>query len=228
MKKLYFICSILLFLFTNNVFTQSIDTNTFKSDSINQVFDIEKSLKKQEQNIIQKYNINIDKGIRSKLLEDRDMKSEPSPTSESLNITISKGEIINAYKYFSDERTWLVKYKNVWGFVPGDILITVRDEQKPQIKKYTPCDEPPKLMSKIRPNYPQEAKDEGIEGEVIVKILVNKKGIVTETKIIKGIPILNNAAIEAIKKAKFKPGKYKGKSVDVWVRIPIGFELQKY
>jgi protein TonB len=84
------------------------------------------------------------------------------------------------------------------------------------------------MVSAIQLNYPPEAKQQGISGKVIVKALISKTGSVLEVETVKSISGLDEAAIEAVKKAKFKPGKFEGKPVEVWIRIPINFELSKF
>jgi len=74
--------------------------------------------------------------------------------------------------------------------------------------------------------YPKEAKDNGIQGKVYVLAYINEYGIVDSTKIIKGIGSgCDEAAMNAIKQTKFKPGKQKGKPMKVQVAIPIMFKL---
>jgi len=100
-------------------------------------------------------------------------------------------------------------------------------EKEPRVK-FIPYDDPPRPKSAIRPKYPKEAKEAGIEGTVIVQVYVDKKGRVKETIILKGIPNtgLDEAAIEAIKKTKFKPAMQRGKPVGVWTSIPVNFRLK--
>jgi len=75
--------------------------------------------------------------------------------------------------------------------------------------------------------YPEIAKRAGVEGRVFVLAFVDENGNVTAAKIIKGIGAgCDEAAIEAIKKTKFKPGKQRGTPVKVQVSIPIVFRLQ--
>lgn len=75
--------------------------------------------------------------------------------------------------------------------------------------------------------YPEIAKRAGVEGKVYVLAFVNESGIVTDAKIIKGIGAgCDEAALEAVKKTKFKPGKQRGKAVRVQVSIPVVFKLQ--
>ncbi|HMN25289.1 MAG: energy transducer TonB [Ignavibacteriaceae bacterium] len=75
--------------------------------------------------------------------------------------------------------------------------------------------------------YPEIAKRAGVEGKVYVLAFVNELGIVTDAKIIKGIGAgCDEAALDAVRKTKFKPGKQRGKPVRVQVSIPIVFKLQ--
>ena len=99
-------------------------------------------------------------------------------------------------------------------------------EKEPR-SRFIPYDDPPVPLKPIRPKYPKVAKEKGIEGTVVVQVYVNEKGRVTETVILKGIPDsgLDEAAIKAIEKVKFRPAKAKGKKVGVWISIPVNFRL---
>jgi protein TonB len=75
--------------------------------------------------------------------------------------------------------------------------------------------------------YPEIAKRAGVEGKVYVLAFVNEDGNVTDAKLIKGIGAgCDEAALDAVKKTKFKPGKQRGVPVKVQVSIPIVFKLQ--
>lgn len=75
--------------------------------------------------------------------------------------------------------------------------------------------------------YPEIAKRAGVEGKVYVLAFVDESGAVTDAKIIKGIGAgCDEAALDAVKKTKFKPGKQRGKPVKVQVSIPVVFKLQ--
>lgn len=75
--------------------------------------------------------------------------------------------------------------------------------------------------------YPEIAREAGIEGTVIVQFFVDKKGRVRETHILKGVPNtgLDEAAMEAIWKTRFKPAKQRDLEVGVWISIPVHFIL---
>ena len=75
--------------------------------------------------------------------------------------------------------------------------------------------------------YPEIAKEAGIEGQVVVQAFINDSGIVEHCLILKGMPGtgLDEAAINAIKKTKFKPAKQRDRNVGVWISIPVTFKL---
>ncbi|MCF8261042.1 MAG: energy transducer TonB [Melioribacteraceae bacterium] len=75
--------------------------------------------------------------------------------------------------------------------------------------------------------YPEIAKRAGVQGRVFVKAFVDVNGVVQKVELIKGIGAgCDEAAMEAVKKTRFKPGKQRGKAVPVQVSIPVLFRLQ--
>jgi len=74
--------------------------------------------------------------------------------------------------------------------------------------------------------YPEIAKRAGIEGRVFVKAYIDSTGTVTKTELLRGIGSgCDEAAMNAVKKVKFKPGRQRGKAVNVQVTVPIVFKL---
>jgi len=81
------------------------------------------------------------------------------------------------------------------------------------------------IQSKIV--YPEIAKRAGVEGKVYVLAFVDETGAVTDVKLLKGLGAgCDEAALNAVRQTKFKPGKQRGKPVKVQVSIPIVFKLQ--
>jgi len=76
--------------------------------------------------------------------------------------------------------------------------------------------------------YPEIAKENNIQGRVVVRFCVTYKGTVDQVSIIKGVdPSLDNEAIRVIKMLPtWKPGKQGGKPVNVWYSVPINFQLK--
>jgi len=74
--------------------------------------------------------------------------------------------------------------------------------------------------------YPEIAKRAGVQGRVYIKAFVDETGTVKKAVVLKGIGAgCDEAAIAAVLKTKFKPGKQRGKPVRVQVSIPILFKL---
>ena len=96
--------------------------------------------------------------------------------------------------------------------------------------KFVPFDTPPKQKRgmEIRPIYPEIAKEAGIEGTVYVQFFIDIKGNVTEAYVTKGLPNtgLDEAALSAVKKSKWKPARQREKKVGVWQTVPVRFVLK--
>mgnify|MGYP001308456260 CR=1 FL=1 len=93
---------------------------------------------------------------------------------------------------------------------------------------FIPYDDPPVAMTPIRPVYPEIAQEAGIEGVIVVQAFIDEKGRVKETQILKGVPNtgLDEAAMDAIRKTRFKPAKQRERAVGVWISIPVNFRLK--
>jgi len=76
--------------------------------------------------------------------------------------------------------------------------------------------------------YPEVAKENNIQGKVIVRFCVTPKGGVDRVEILKPVdPELDKEAIRVVKTLPaFKPGKQGGKPVPVWFMVPINFTLK--
>ena len=81
------------------------------------------------------------------------------------------------------------------------------------------------MMNNI--TYPLAAKDQNIQGIVLVRFIVSNTGEAKDAEIVKGVhPSLNNEALRIIKlMPKWKPGENKGKPVNVFFTMPISFKL---
>ena len=94
--------------------------------------------------------------------------------------------------------------------------------------KFIPYDDPPRPITPIKPVYPDIAQEAGIEGQVLVQCFIDEKGKVKEAIVVKGIPNtgLNESAVAALRKTRFRPAKQRERPVGVWITIPINFKLQ--
>lgn len=73
------------------------------------------------------------------------------------------------------------------------------------------------------PSYPEAARAAGIEGRVILKIVISEAGEVTNVQVMRGDPMLAQAAVEVVKSWKFSPATLEGKPIAVFRIVPINF-----
>ena len=76
--------------------------------------------------------------------------------------------------------------------------------------------------------YPSIAKEQGIQGRVLVRFVVKKDGSVGEVQVLRGVhEALDKEAVRLMKSLpyKFTPGKQNGTPVNVWYTMPISFKL---
>ena len=77
-------------------------------------------------------------------------------------------------------------------------------------------------------NYPEDAKQQNIQGRVIIRFCVTAKGGISQVSVLKGVsPELDAEGIRVVNTLpEFKPGKQGGKPVPVWYMVPITFTLK--
>jgi protein TonB len=86
----------------------------------------------------------------------------------------------------------------------------------------------PLYRSNPPPKYPAVARRRGFQGNVVLEVLVGPAGNVIELHVLSssGYPILDRAAKSSVKNWTFEPGMRGQEKVEMWVRVPIRFELK--
>jgi len=77
------------------------------------------------------------------------------------------------------------------------------------------------------PTYPVEATAAGIEGIVSAEITVNEQGIVTEARVLNSNPVLDEAALKAVREWRYDPTVVNGKAVPVKMTVTVNFSLNR-
>jgi TonB family protein len=78
-----------------------------------------------------------------------------------------------------------------------------------------------------QPRYTQEARDNRVQGSVIMLVLVGADGLVKQVKIVRGLPDgLDEEAVRVANNMRFKPAMKDGKPVPFWMPISIEFNLR--
>jgi len=107
------------------------------------------------------------------------------------------------------------------------VIVDLSGVNSPAPGEFVAFDELPVLLSHEQPRYPELAQEAGISGVVRVNVLVGKDGRVKRAIAVDGPELFRDAAIEAARKARFKPALQGRNPVEVWVIIPFNFELNR-
>jgi periplasmic protein TonB len=83
------------------------------------------------------------------------------------------------------------------------------------------------LVYDVAPKYPPEAGRARIEGTVVLLAVIGKDGTVEDVRVESGLPMLAQAAIEAVKQWRYRPYLLNGEPVEVNSQITINFTLSK-
>jgi TonB family protein len=82
------------------------------------------------------------------------------------------------------------------------------------------------IVSKVPPRYPEDAREQRIQGMVVLMVDIDKEGNVYKTELISGHPLLAPAAIEAVQQWKYKPYLLNGAPVEVETQVQVNFVLK--
>jgi TonB family protein len=86
---------------------------------------------------------------------------------------------------------------------------------------------PPAKVYDVPPLYPPAAKEAGIEGIVVMETLIDENGAIAEAHVLDGVPLLDQAALDAVKQWRFQPALMNGARVPVIMTVTISFTLDK-
>ncbi|SRR5258706_1597467 len=95
----------------------------------------------------------------------------------------------------------------------------------PAFGDYVFVEQLPEVITRAQPTYPDLARENGVQGTVMVQALVTQYGNVADTRITGSIPGLDEVAAAAVRQWRFKPAMAKGVPVAVWVAVPVKFSL---
>ena len=86
---------------------------------------------------------------------------------------------------------------------------------------------PPSLLHEVKPQYTEEARRRGIDGDVVLEIVVRADGSVGDVNVLQRLGAgLDQRAVEAVRQWRFTPSRRFGKPVDVLVEVAVEFKLR--
>ena len=87
---------------------------------------------------------------------------------------------------------------------------------------------PPLLLSRVVPDYPRQARLRGVEGLVLLEAILDLDGrIEDDIKVLQSIPLLDDAAVQALRRWRFRPARdHTNQPVRVILEVPVRFVLK--
>ena len=107
----------------------------------------------------------------------------------------------------------------------GDSLLG--DVDKNVVMSEESVDKAPKPTQRTAMEYPKKARKKGVTGYVLMNLLITSSGTVEKVKVLESVPsgVFDEVAIAGVQSWQFKPAQYQGKSVKVWAKQKIKFDL---
>jgi TonB family protein len=84
---------------------------------------------------------------------------------------------------------------------------------------------PPKKIKDARPQYPAIAQQARVQGVVILEVRIEEHGNVSDAKVLRSIPLLDQAALEAVKQWQYTPTLLNGVAVPILMTVTVNFSL---
>jgi TonB family protein len=85
----------------------------------------------------------------------------------------------------------------------------------------------PKALVKMNPVYPPEAQAARVQGVVLLEIRIATDGSVSDARVLRSIPVLDQAAVDAVKQWKYEPTRVDGVPVEVEMNVYVNFTLSQ-
>lgn len=92
------------------------------------------------------------------------------------------------------------------------------------VRMHSGIDAPIKIRDAM-PAYPALARSAGAQGVVIIEAIVDVDGNVTSAKVLRSIPLLDEAAVDAVRQWKYSPARLNGQPVPVIINVTVNFRL---
>ena len=84
----------------------------------------------------------------------------------------------------------------------------------------------PRKLHSVPPIYPEDAKKARVQGTVVLECTISPQGRVTDVRVVRGHPRLDQAAIAAVKQWVYTPTMLDGKAVPVILTVTLNFKLE--
>lgn len=118
------------------------------------------------------------------------------------------------------------------GIPPGDVIAGGGPTPPPSPSRKAPLPvggviQPPMRVTYVAPVYPRVALASHVQGVVILQAVIDESGAVREVRVLRSMPLLDSAAVEAVSQWRFTPTLLNGQPVPIVMTVTVGFTLTK-
>jgi len=113
----------------------------------------------------------------------------------------------------------------VAGGVVGGVVGGLPDSTPPAAIRVGGNIKEPKKLKHVDPMYPSIAKSARVQGQVILECTISPQGRVADVRVVRGVPLLDQAAIDAVKQWQYSPTLLNGVPVPVIMTVTVLFRL---
>jgi len=118
------------------------------------------------------------------------------------------------------------RWQSGWADLESKVPVTVATSATPRLK-IPPEEMRRHLRHEVRPDYPEAARQAGVQGLVVLDAVVDETGVVTQTKVVSGPPVLAAAAMDAVRWWRYDPYLVGGQPATVETTITVNFQLPR-
>ena len=83
--------------------------------------------------------------------------------------------------------------------------------------------QPPRKIQDVKPVYPADANAAGLEGDIHIEAVITREGNVASARVVQGVPLLNAAALEAVRQWRYTPTTLNGVPTEVSMTVRVSF-----
>jgi protein TonB len=105
--------------------------------------------------------------------------------------------------------------------IAGSVLA----QQTPRIRVSDDGIPAPRKTKHVSPVYPPQAKSEGIEGTVVMDVVIGTEGKVIQTDVTKSAPLFDEAAVAAVRQWEYTPTMLNNEVIEVIMSVTVKFAL---
>jgi TonB family protein len=149
------------------------------------------------------------------------LKFTPASSTTAMKISV---------EYTLTGNSWGVR---IWdstadGSRTGPVVFSSRgpENEMPAAARVGGAISPPKKIKDVPPMYPAEAQEARVQGVVILEARVDENGEVSHTHVLRSIPLLDQAAVDAVKQWQYTPTLLNGVAIPVIMTVTVNFTLR--